>query len=146
MAHNRRAFLSAALASLAPEVVAQAQTPENPALVELPPAATLWGAVMFFSDDLVDVSVADAKGEKTVRGRFAGRRLVEHAWKNETSQPQRLLLRARAGNRELPARNIRYTAGEGIFAGFGHRPLPASPRDREGAYPYEVVVVGFIIF
>jgi hypothetical protein len=143
MVPNRRTFLSAALASLAPEVVPQT---ENPAIVELPPAATLWGAAMFFTDDLVDLSVANGKAEKTVRGRFGGRRLVEHAWKNETSQTQRLLVRARAAQRELTARNIRYTAGEGIFAGFGYRPLPANPRDREGAYPYEVVFVGFILF
>ncbi len=103
---------------------------------------------MFFSDDLVEVTVATAQKERRVRGRFKGQRLAEHSWRNDTSQPQRMAVRARAvgGNRELPHRNVRYSAGESLVIGFGNRPAPVDVREREGAYPHEAVFVAFILF
>ena len=124
-----------------------AQNPEDAVyFVDLPPKTTLWGVVAFFSDDLIEVTIATASQDRNVRGRFKGQRLAEHSWENDTSQPQRLAIRAWAGKRELPHRNVRYTAGESLIIGFGNRPIPADARDREGAYPFEAVFIGFVVF
>jgi hypothetical protein len=39
-----------------------------------------------------------------------------------------------------------YVANQGIYVGFGRRATPADLRDRRGAYPFDAVVVGFILF
>ena len=69
MASTRRAFLAVALSGVASHAVAQ--TPEDAVLLDLPPKSSLWGAAMFFVDDLVEVHIASAKDERAVTGRGA---------------------------------------------------------------------------
>lgn len=146
---TRRSLLLGALVAASPILPVAGQNPEDAVyFLDLPPKSTLWGVVAFFSEDLIEVTVATAKDERRVRGRFRRQRLVEHSWKNDTSQPQRIAVKARAvaANRELPARNVRYTTGESLIIGFGNRPVPVDGRNREGAYPHEAVFVGFVVF
>jgi hypothetical protein len=90
-------LLTAVVAAASPIPLVEAQNPENAVyFIDLPPKTTLWGAVMFFSDDLVELTVATAKEERRVRGRFKGQRLAEHSWRNDTSQPQRIAIRGRS--------------------------------------------------
>ena len=146
MPTRRSLLLSTVIAATSP-LAGQSQE-DVVYFIDLPPKTSLWGAVMFFGDDLVEVTVATAKDERRARGRFRGQRLAEHSWTNSSPQPQRVAIKARAvgANRELPRRNVRYTAGESLLIGFGTRPLPSDPREREGAYPHEAVFVGFILF
>ena len=146
---RRSLLLTAVMAAASPAASVASQNPEDAVFfIDLPPRTTFWGVVAFFSDDLIEVTVATAKDERRVRGRFKGQRLVEHSWTNGTSQAQRIAVKARAiaANRELPHRNVRYTAGESVIIGFGSRAVPADAQDREGAYPHEAVFVGFVVF
>jgi hypothetical protein len=134
-ASRRSLLLSALMTATWPLASVVAQNPEDAVyLIDLPSKTTVWGAVMLFSNDFVEVMIATAKGERRVRGRFKGQQLAEHSWKNDSSQPQRVAISARAigTNRELPHRNVRYTAGESLIIGFGNRPCRPTPATAKG--------------
>src|SRR5688572_4340974 len=150
---GRRAFLATVLGGAA-GASSRTQSQTSPASeitlrrIELPPKTTLWGVVAFFSDDLVEVTIGTLDQSRKVRGRFRGQRLAEFSWENSSSQVQLIAVQARAvaGMRELAPSNVRLTGNESLFVGFGHRPTPADPRERQGSYPHEAVFVGFILF
>jgi hypothetical protein len=152
---DRRAFLAGGFGAtlLATPVVTEAGAVQSSevspnAWVDLPPGTTLWGAAMFLSDTVIEVSIGTLRSSKSLRGRIDGKRLVEYAWRNDSSKPERLGIRAKvlAGNIDLPPSLVRFTAEQGCYVEFGRRSAPVDPADRVGPYPRDVVVVGFIVF
>jgi hypothetical protein len=103
---------------------------------------------MFFSDDLVEIALATSKDSKSIRGRFDGKRLAEFSWSNESNATQRLAIRARAvgGDRELRSAEVCYRASGHTLIGFGMRSAPADTTERRGAYPFEALMLGFVLF
>ena len=159
MTHNptdRRAFIAGALAAMAALPIASEAPLAQPReaglyYVELPPNTTLWGVATFFGGDPVEVSVMTPKRAKSVTGRFRKQRLVEHSWRNDGAQVERVAIRARASRldgktQELEATGIRFVGEQNCYVGFGRRYPSANLGEREGAYPYEAVFVGFILF
>jgi hypothetical protein len=103
---------------------------------------------MFLSETLTEVSIGTGKDSKSLRGRVDGKRLAEYSWTNNSSTLERIAIRAKvlAGDRDLLPGFMRFTAQQGCYVEFGHRAIPVNPDDRGGAYPHDVVVVGFILF
>jgi hypothetical protein len=149
---DRRAFMAGALASVAmlTTVTADAwQAPEVPSYwVDVPPGATLWGVVVFTADELVEMTLGAGKSVRSLRGRFNRQRLAEYSWRNTSSRPERVAIRAKAlaGDRELPATKVQFLGEQNVYVGFGQRGTPDKLADRKGGYPYEAVFVGFIVF
>jgi hypothetical protein len=152
---DRREFIGDTFgaALLALPIVTETHALQSPevspnAWIDLPAKTTLWGAVMFLSDALVEVSIGTAKSSESVRGRVDGKRLVEYSWQNESSKPERIAIRATvlAGNRSLPPSVVRFTAEQSCYLEFGDRSTPVNRADRMGGYPRDVVVTGFILF
>lgn len=145
---ERRSFL-AALAALAAPEAAGVQRPEvGTYWAEVPPGATLWGLVVFAVDEPVEFTIAAGKEIKTIRGQFDVQRLKEYAWRNTSSGPARVGIRARAmaGDRELTAQLVQYLSEQNVYVGFGRRGTPDTLEDRKGVYPFYAVFVGFITF
>jgi hypothetical protein len=115
---------------------------------EVPPKATLWSIVTFLGDDFVEVSITTKTELKELKGRFDGQRLAEYAWKNRTSETQRVGIGAKvvATGRSLRPMLQRWVSKESLYVGFGQRATPGDPADRHGAYPYDAVLVAFVLF
>lgn len=114
----------------------------------VPPKSTLWGAIIFLGEDMVEVTAASSRKSKSERGRFDGKRLVEFSWVNSTADVERVNLGAKAlsGDRELPWESVKFAAERHLFIGFGQRAMPVEVSQRHGGYPHEAVFVGFIVF
>ncbi len=151
---DRRAFLASAATVLASAAVFSspaAQSAEIPNyLVDLPAKTTLWGTVAFLGEAFIEVTVATKEQSKSLRGRFDGQRLAEFSLRNTSSDVQKVAIRATAvaEHRELASQeaSVHYIANQGVYVGFGRRATPANASDRHGAYPFEAVVVAFILF
>lgn len=150
--HDRRAFITRAISSVPFFATASMGSPAGQEVpnytAEVPPSATLWGVVVFTSDEPVEVTVAAPKSVKALRGRFNAQRLAEYSWRNAGGTTERVIIRATAlaGARELKPTKVQFLAEQNVYVGFGRRGTPANLADRRGAYPYEAVFVGFIIF
>jgi hypothetical protein len=115
---------------------------------EIPPKSTLWGAIVFLGEDMVEVTVATSRRSQSERGRFDGKRLVEFSWANSTADVEYVKLSAKAlsGDRELPWGGVKFAAEQHLFLAFGQRAMPVDLSHRNGGYPYDAVFVGFIVF
>ena len=149
---DRRGFMATALASLTAlhTLAADAsQAPEVPNYwADVPPDATLWCLVAFTADEPLEITLAADKTIKSLRGRFDGQRLAEYSWHNASGKPARVAVRAKAlaGDRELIATKVQYLSEQNLYVAFGQRGTPDRLADRHGGYPYEAVLVGFIVF
>jgi hypothetical protein len=153
---DRRDFLIGTLASLvALPAITEADSIQSKELaqsyIELPPKTTLWGVAAFFGPDPVEIAVVTAKQSKSVTGRFRKQRLVEHSWRNSSDKAEKVNIRAQAsrldGNvQPLEPTGVRFVGEQNCYIGFGRRYPSVNVSEREGAYPYEAVFVGFILF
>lgn len=122
------------------------QTPRFLGPIDLPPGATLWGFVMFRSDEAVEVVIAGGKESRVLVGEMAGPRVAEFSWRNNSAEAQQVQVRGRtvASNQELMISGFRGTGHESWVIGFGLRGSPHEAPD--GRPAHEAVLATFVVY
>jgi hypothetical protein len=122
------------------------QTQEFLSPYDLPAKSTLWGFVMFRSDEATEVVISSGKQTKVLVGQLTGPRVSEFSWRNGSAEAEQLRVRGRAvaSDRELIISGVRGTGRESWVIGFG---LHGSPNEtQDGRSVHEAVLAAFVMY
>jgi hypothetical protein len=111
----------------------------------VPANTEFWAVTAFIGPNLVKVEFSLGNERAVLQGRAKGARFRDCVLSSSTERSQPLTLRATTigDKRELVAAMVRRW-DDNLIVGFGQRSKPVEVTHREGAYPHDVVVLGFL--